>query len=353
MIRNAISHIFQKFFIDGCTTVGSGESKDFFHAENFVKNIQFSEKPGAFEKIQICTFITKAIEMTYSLENDKLKISVLEKGAELCSLYHKQKEIEYIWQADPQIWGSHAPNLFPNIGIMKNGKYHFEGTTYEMPKHGFIRHNSNIRLKEKSEHQLVFELLYSEDTLKICPFKFSFRIAFTLNGTQLVVSHQVINLDDKKMYFCLGGHPAFNICLFENESITDYSLEFDQKLSLESHILSDDGLVSEKTKSILDGTSSIQLTPEIFNEDALIFRNIPSKNVSLKSKKHGEILSMNYKDFKNLGIWAKPGAPYLCIEPWLGIADFENTDQNLKTKKDIVKLEASKEFNSNYTINIA
>ncbi len=288
----------------------------------------------------------------HQLENEYLKIAVKETGAELCSVFNKKKKLEHIWQADPQIWGSHAPNLFPNIGIMKNGEYHFKEITYKMPKHGFIRNNPNVRLKERSDHQLVFELLYSEDTLEIYPFKFSFRIAFTLTEKRLEVSHQVINLGNQPMYFCLGGHPAFNICLFREEKITDYTLDFDQNLNLQSHILTEDGLVSEETKTVLENANSIQLTPEIFNEDALIFRKIPLKKVSLNSKEHGKILTMAYPDFENLGIWAKPSAPYVCIEPWLGIADFENTDQNLKSKKDIVKLEARNEFNAEYIISI-
>ncbi|MEO2126671.1 MAG: aldose 1-epimerase family protein [Christiangramia sp.] len=286
----------------------------------------------------------------YQLENEFLKIAVKETGAELCSVYNREHQLEHIWQADPQIWGSHAPNLFPNIGMMKNGKYHFQGKTYEMPKHGFIRHNENIRLKERSEHQLVFELLYSEKTLAVYPFKFSYRIAYTLRGKSLEVSQQVINLDTQELYFCLGGHPAFNICLFEGEMLEDYRLEFDRKMMLQSHILSPNGLVSEETKTILKNEKQIALTRDIFAEDALIFREIPSKKVSIFSSQHGKILEMTYRDFKNLGIWAKPGAPYVCLEPWLGVADFENTSQQLTEKVDIEKLEAGLEADFSYQV---
>ena len=288
----------------------------------------------------------------HSIENEFLKISVKETGAELCSIYNKENGKEYIWQADPEIWGSHAPNLFPIIGVIKNEKYLYEGKEYSVPKHGFIRHNENIRLKETSENQLVFELLYSEETLEMYPFKFDFRIAFTLNRKSIEVNHHIINLDEKPIYFSLGGHPAFNIQHFENEKIEDYFLEFDRELHLKTYLLNDDGLVSSRTKEVLNNEKTIGLTRGIFNQDALIFKNIKSKKVDLVSHKNGKILSVEYQDFKNLGIWAKPGASYVCIEPWLGIADVEETDQNLKNKEGIIELEVEKEFNADYTIHI-
>ncbi|WP_367183296.1 hypothetical protein [Christiangramia sp.] len=187
----------------------------------------------------------------HSIENQLLRITIQGTGAELCSILNKENNKEYIWQADPSIWGSHAPNLFPIIGALKNGKYHFEGKEYKIPKHGFIRNNKNMRLKEKSENHLVFELLYSEETLKIYPFKFDFRITFTLNEKRLEVTHHIINLDQKSIYFSLGGHPAFNIQHYENENIEDYSLVFDQKMELDTYLLNEAGLITSETKNIL------------------------------------------------------------------------------------------------------
>ncbi len=288
----------------------------------------------------------------HSLENEFLKITVKETGAELCSILNKENGKEYIWQGDPKIWSSHAPNLFPIIGVIKNGMYFYEGKEYSVPKHGFIRHNDKIRIKERSEHQLVFELLYSEETLEMYPFKFDFRIAFTLNEKSLEVNHHIINLDQKPIYFSLGGHPAFNILYLDKEEIEDYSLEFDRKMHLKTYLLNDDGLVSSETKMVLNNEKTIRLTEDIFKEDALIFKNIKSKKVDLISKKNGKVLSVEYNDFKNLGIWAKPGAPYVCIEPWLGIADVEGTDQNLKNKEGIIKLDVENEYDADYTIHI-
>ena len=274
-------------------------------------------------------------------------------GAELCSIKNHENNLEYIWQADPAIWGSHAPNLFPVIGGLKNGVFIYEGNEYAMPKHGFLRHNKNIRLKEKTDSSLIFELDHSPETLEIYPFKFHFEISFALKNKTLTITHNISNRDSKPLYFSLGGHPAFNVPLFKGETYEDHFLEFDQKMDLNTFILSDEGLVTNETSVVARNDHRIGLHKELFLKDALIFKNIPSKKVSLKSKFSGEILTVEYKDFKNLGIWAKPGASYVCIEPWLGIADNANTIGDIKTKEGIIELMPSQDFSPSYAITIA
>ena len=289
----------------------------------------------------------------HRLENKFLSVGVKSIGAELCSIENKLSHSEYIWQGDPAFWTSHAPNLFPIIGALKNDTYFFEGKEYHLPKHGFFRNNPEVILKKKAEDQLTFSLKSSEKTLKSYPFLFELEITFTLKEKALTVRHEVFNLDTKEIYFSIGGHPAFNAPLFPGESYEDYYLEFDQKLNLNTHVLTDNGLISNVSEPILENESLINLRKDLFDNDALIFQDIASKNVSLNSRHTGKILTMAYQDFENLGIWAKPNAPYVCIEPWLGIADLEDTDQDLKTKKGINKLMPTKSFSASYTIEIA
>lgn len=288
----------------------------------------------------------------HKINNDILSIAVKPTGAELSSLKNLKTGIEHLWQGNSEFWTGQAPNLFPVIGLLKDGEFTYEGKTYQMPKHGFVRHNKNFKLKEESDNKLVFELEFSEETLKIYPFKFRFQISYTLNQNKLEVAHKVVNLDDKALYFSLGGHPAFNAPISSNEAYEDYYLEFDQKLDLRTHLLDQNGLVSTKTEGILDNEDKIRLHKNLFDNDALIFKNIPSKKVSLKSQNSGEILNVEYSDFKNLGIWAKPGAPYVCIEPWLGIADLADTNKDFTTKEGIEKLESNADFTAIYTITI-
>ncbi|MCL6217820.1 aldose 1-epimerase family protein [Zunongwangia pacifica] len=288
----------------------------------------------------------------YILKNEHLQIGIQHNGAELCSIKNLKNNKEYMWQADPEIWGSHAPNLFPVIGALKGNQIKYEGEFYDMPRHGFIRHNENLEVKKQTETSITFSIKSNEELRKIYPFEFEFELSFTLKATSIEVNHLVKNLDKKPVYFQIGGHPAFNAPLFEGETYEDYYLEFDQDLTLETYLLGESGLVSEHTRTVIENSNKLQLTKDLFNNDALIFKDIPSKHISLKSKNHGAILSVSYKDFKNLGVWAKPGAPYVCIEPWLGIADVESTDQNFKTKEGIIELETGKEYSATYTITI-
>ncbi len=291
--------------------------------------------------------------LVYRLQNAKLSIGVKLTGAELCSIKKIKTGTEYIWQANPKIWSSHAPNLFPIIGALKNGEFIFNNQAYQLPKHGILRNNSNIQLKEQNPDSLIFNLKYSEETLKSYPFKFNFEIKFKLKKNTLTVINKITNLDEKPMYFSVGGHPAFNAPLNEGESYEDYYLEFDRNLDLNTYLLNEEGLISSETRTVIRNNNKINLHRNLFDSDALIFKDIKSKKVALKYKNSGTVLTVEYNDFKDLGIWAKPAAPYVCIEPWLGYADVEGTTQDIKTKEGIMELMPSETFDASYTITIS
>lgn len=286
------------------------------------------------------------------IKNDVLSVGVQAKGAELCSIRDLKTGTEYMWQANPQIWPGYAPNLFPIVGILKDGSYYFEGKEYNLPKHGFVRHNNEINLAHQDESSLTFELRHSEETLRNYPFKFKFEISFRLKAKTLQVSHKISNPDEKPLYFSLGGHPAFNAPIGEGEEYDDYYLQFDQKQDLNSYVLNEDGLLTNETRPIAENDDRIQLHKELFKHDALIFKDISSKKVSLNSRNLGRILTVTYEDFENLGVWAKPGASYVCIEPWLGIADNAGTNGDIKAKEGIIKLMPSSTFDASYSISI-
>lgn len=290
----------------------------------------------------------------YSLQNDKLKISVKPEGAELCEIKSVNQNTQFMWDANPDVWGSFAPNLFPIIGVLKDGFCWYGGETYAIPKHGLVRNNNDVKLITQTKNSLRFSLIHNENTLKLYPFKFEFEITFTLIDNAIEVAHTVKNKDSKTMYFSVGGHPAFKCPVFENEDYNDYSLEFETAENASTHLLNmDNGLVSNKTKSILKNSSSLPLKHELFNHDALIFKDLKSRKITLKSRTHGDILTVSYPDFNYMGIWAKPNGNFVCIEPWLGIADHEDTNQNLQDKEAILQLEPNNTFNATYTIEIS
>lgn len=289
----------------------------------------------------------------YLLENKKLNISIKKIGAELCKISSVKNGLDFMWNGNPDVWPGFAPNLFPIIGALKDDTYIFEGKKYTLPKHGFIRHSNAIVLHHKTENSLTFKLAYSEDLLKIYPFKFEFYITYELVDNVINVIHSIKNCDKNAMYFSLGGHPAFKCPVYEDENYNDYSLEFDQVETAETHLINlDNGLANSKTKPCLENSNSLPLKHDLFNDDALIFKDLKSKRVTLKSKIHGDVVSVSYNDFSYLGIWAKTNGNYVCIEPWLGITDNENTNQDFTTKEGIVKLHANETFTASYTIEI-
>lgn len=288
-----------------------------------------------------------------TLENNQLKIAVKTVGAELCQITSVKTNTQFMWDANPEIWGSFAPNLFPIIGALKNDSYLFKNQTYTLPKHGIVRNNKDVVLHEQSSNSLTFKLAYNNSSLKNYPFKFEFYITYKLVNTTIEVLHTIKNTDTKTMYFSVGGHPAFKCPVFENETYNDYFLEFEHAETSKTYLINmANGLISDATKSIFNRSNILPLTHDLFNEDALIFKDLKSKKITLKSNIHGSILSVNYKDFSYMGIWAKPNGNFVCIEPWLGIADNETTNQDFKTKEGILKLNAGDVFKALYSIEI-
>ncbi|WP_459209820.1 aldose 1-epimerase family protein [Aquimarina rhabdastrellae] len=291
--------------------------------------------------------------MIHTIQNDFLKVQVKSIGAELCSIINLESNQEYIWQAHPDIWANHAPNLFPIVGALKNNTYLFDNKEYSLPKHGFIRYNSDISLSSKTSNSLCFSLLYSNKTLEQYPFKFEYKITYTLIGKTLAIKQDVINLDTQTLLYSLGGHPAFNCPLTPEEVYDDYYLAFEHNETLDTILLSDAGLLSNDHKRVLTQSNQLPLHNALFNNDALIFDTLSSRKIDLISKKSGKVLSMNFEDFSFLGLWAKPNAPYICIEPWLGIADHEEHNQNLNDKKGILTLPPKTSSAATYSITIS
>ncbi len=290
--------------------------------------------------------------MKYDIQNEQLSASVAHNGIELCSIKSLSTGTEYMWQGNPDIWANHAPVLFPTIGLLKNDIYFFEGKSYSLPKHGVVRSSDKNTVLEHTDESLLFSMKWDEELLKQYPFKFEIQTRFTLKGRSLIVQHTVFNHGEETMYFSLGGHPAFNCPLQENESYEDYFLEFEHIETASTWLLADDKTVSNNTELVLDNTNKLPLHSHLFDRDALIFKDLKSRSVTLNSKNNGKVLTVNYEGFSYLGIWAKPQAPFVCIEPWLGIADTSDSDQQLINKEGIRTLEAGDTFEAAYEIHI-
>jgi len=287
-----------------------------------------------------------------SLQNKYIQISVKKTGAELCGIKLLSNGKDYMWDANPKIWGGSSPVLFPIVGVLKNNGYYVDNKKYQMSGHGFFQRNPKVELVSITKNSLTYKLKYDEESLKIYPFQFEFFITYTLKKNQIIVSHLVKNLGEGDMYFSLGGHPAFKCPIDSGEKHTDYYLEFEKPETAYTYQIERSGLLGGKTDLILNNSRIIKLQYDMFNKDALVFKDNKSTSVSLCSKISGKRVQVDYKGFPYLGFWAMPNADYVCIEPWMGINDSVGASQDFKNKEGIIKLKGKKSFKAAYKISI-
>ncbi len=276
--------------------------------------------------------------MIYTIKNDKIEVSVEDLGAQMRSIKDATGK-EYLWQGDEKYWNGSAPNLFPYIARLTEGKYILKGRTYEMPKHGFLR-NSVLKLKEKTQTQMVFSLTDSEETYKMYPYHFEIKVKYELFENELKVSYNVANKDKKVMYFGVGGHPGFQVPVEKELFFEDYFIEFAKGTDMKRVGMSEDCFVTGKDEAFpLEENRRLYLHHNLFDDDAIILKDAPSK-VVLASEKGSARIEMETSHLEYLGIWHKPAsdAPYVCIEPWSSLPSKKDIIEDLEKQDNLVSL---------------
>ena len=268
-----------------------------------------------------------------------IEIKTVNKGAELVSIKFNGEEIMHDGQS---FWNRHAPVLFPIVGKLKDGKTIIDGKVCEMSQHGFARDMDFEKIGDNS-----YVLKFNEETLKRYPYKFELYISYEVLENKVITRYKVKNIDDKCILFGLGGHPAFK-CEYSNG---EYYLEFEENENdLEIYQL-ENGLrkLEPEIKNKFFKDNKILLNKNTFENDALILKNLKSRKVYLKKDDRAELV-FEYKRFPYLGIWSKPGAPFVCIEPWFNTTDKVNSTGIFEEKEDIIKLGINEEFESEYNV---
>lgn len=290
--------------------------------------------------------------MLHYAKNSELEIAVRQPGAELYSVKSLKSGIEYMWDSNPDIWNSSAPILFPIVGGLKDNAYLWKGEKYSMGKHGFIRENPQLQLTGITANTLTFGMGATKETRKIYPFEFEFTVRFVLEGNKIAIEHQVLNAGKEEMYFSLGAHPGFKCPIHANETYEDYYLDFEYPEQVATWLVADSGLISDQTRPVLHDSNTLPLAHELFSNDALIFKDLKSRKVTLRSRKSPQAVAVSFNDFPYLGIWAKTNGDFVCIEPWLGVGDSSDADQVFEHKDGILHLQAGEVFKAAYAIEI-
>ena len=281
--------------------------------------------------------------MNITIYNHLIKATINTLGAELIQL--EKENHNYIWTIDETYWNKTSPILFPIVGRLKNDTYTIEGKTYELPRHGFAR-NFEFELENQTENTVVLLFTENQETLKHYPFQFELRLKYELIENSLKINYSILNKSQETMPFSIGAHPAFAI----NELFSDFTIAFNEVEDFVSHELEKEQF-NNSSKKIPSENGKINLDYALFEKDALVFKHLKSDKLTLL-KNNQPYISVEFKGFPYLGIWTKPNAPFLCIEPWCGLADNINHNGNIYEKEGIQLLDNNIEFEREINITL-
>lgn len=287
----------------------------------------------------------------FQISNDKITIQVDSMGAELKSLKDVATGREYMWSGDPQYWKRTSPVLFPLVGSLKDGVYRLDGQEYPMGQHGFAR-DMEFQLKSQSAHEIWFTLESNEDTLRKYPYPFLLELGYELREKTVAVKWNVKNSGQKRMYFSIGGHPAFLCPIEEGTKQTDYRIRLDVPEKVAVSTLCGP-LASGKSVELSLEKGEIPVTEHLFDKDALVIEHDQVHSVALVKPDGEAYLTVTF-DAPLFGIWSPPKkqAPFICIEPWYGRCDRVDFAGDWMEREWGQRLEAEETFAVEYQIMI-
>lgn len=278
------------------------------------------------------------------LENEYITATINPLGAELKSLKAKTNNKEYMWQADAAYWAKHSPILFPIVGGLKDNSYTYNGSTYHLSRHGFAREKM-FAVEKVSDTKAIFTLTHTKETLVVFPFQFVLQVVYEIKEASLSCTYQVTNNGKDEMYFSIGAHPAFDV----DGNYNDWYLQFNNDESIERYKL-DNNLISNNTQVLPLENKKLQLDKSLFYEDAIVLKTLQSNEIVLSSDTTK--MKFGFNNFPFFGIWAAKDAPFVCLEPWCGIADGVEHNGDLKSKEGINKLASNEHFERTWAVTI-
>lgn len=282
--------------------------------------------------------------MDITLKSGEVSAKIVSKGAELKSLAVGKREL--MWSADPAFWGKTSPLLFPMIGTLKDGKTTINGKEYKITKHGFAR-DLEFTPEDFNGSSAMFSLTQNDYTKAMYPFDFKFTVRYTLKADGITVTYRVRNDSDAEMPFCIGAHPAFAT----PGDMNGYRLQFlrPETAAVPNYNL-ETGLHEEHNRrELMKDSTDLRLSHEMFYEDVCYFDKVASRQVELLNSENTGV-RVDYPDFTSLGVWQAKDAPFLCIEPWCGSADFDDCSGVFAEKRGIEILAPGAEKTFTYAI---
>ncbi len=283
---------------------------------------------------------------THILENDSLRVTIADAGAELISVYDKARDSERIWTGDPAVWDRHAPILFPFVGKVVDGKYRVGEREYAMKtQHGFAR-DLEFTCVEETPAAIAHVLAASDFTRAIYPYEFRLTVRHRLDGRWLRVEWMVENPGDTEMLFAIGGHPGF--MLPEGAAKEDCFILFPGADELRCISTSKAGFALPEQKTLVPEDGRVRYRADI--PDTWIFEDAQVKQVGIAGPDGAPYALLNCEQFPMLAVWANPKGPFICLEPWFGRTDDEGFSGTIDQKKGMQRLGAGEKREIAYSI---
>jgi len=289
--------------------------------------------------------------MLISIKNENVSAAVETLGAELVS-FVSQDGFEHIWQGDTKYWGGHAPVLFPIVGALRSNRTKINGLWYEMGRHGFARRRE-FTVVEQREDAVVLELCADEETKKVYPFDFRFTVSYILTGSSVTTEFKVENTGSEPLPYSVGGHPGFNLPIEKDEVFEDYDIVFEKPETQKCPAIHPTECLIDYDKTIFEMKNEdvIPLEHSLFYNDALVFSDLESTTITLKSRKSGRGVMMEFSGFPLFGIWsAANDGPYVALEPWTGCATAFNENDEFVEKRGLRTLNAGEAEKFAFTV---
>lgn len=276
------------------------------------------------------------------LNNGAVRLEISETGAEIRKATVNGEE--RFWSGDPEFWSGVSPVLFPICGGLKDDKFTIGEKEYFLEKHGFAR-NMEFTVESQSEVSAVFLLTETEETLKVYPWRFELRVKYSLTGSAIKIEYDIKNCSDSTMYTAIGSHEAY-AC---PEGIEDYDIIFEKTETLKAARVAGK-LIERNTDTILFESNTLPLYNKYFDIDALVFTDIKSRFATLRNRKTGKSVSVDFNGFEYLLLWTKPGAGYLCIEPWTTIPSYTDDTYDISLKEGMTAVLPEAHFTRKHTV---
>lgn len=283
--------------------------------------------------------------MEYIIQNKLLQIQISDYGAELQSIKNINDGVEYLWQGDPQLWPDRSPVIFPYVGRLTESRYEYQGKQYFMPIHGFAP-TSYFDVLDHQEQSVSFCLSSNPQTLSQYPFEFELWVTYTLENNKLTVTYQVTNRGSSTMYFGLGGHPGFRIPLESGLDFEDYQLTFSSICDPVRIGFTDSVFLSGNNYPFpLENGTTLHLSHELFNEDAIILKGT-SQTLMLHSSGGDRKIVLFNPNMPYLGFWQVPksNAQFLCVEPWSSLPSRQGVIEDIQKQPDLLSLAAGETY---------